>query len=142
MWLGYSAEGPGQAKLSSAKPDVCASSQFGEKGDFSRTGSNTGTSAACGLSAGVVAAIRNRRAFDVLPPDDLRDLLRDNAWLPLVGADAERRFGQGIIDAERTVNNLPSAFASPPRRSFFPLRIARFLARRLGLSFKKADQLS
>jgi hypothetical protein len=107
MWLGYSAEGPGQPRLSSAKPDVCASSQFGENGDFSPTGSNTGTSAASGLSAGVVAAIRNRRAFDVLSPESLRDLLRENAWRPLDGDDAERRFGHGIIDAETTVNNLP-----------------------------------
>jgi hypothetical protein len=106
MWLGYSAQGPGQRRLSPAKPDVCASSQFGEVGDFSPNGSNTGTSAACGLAAGVVAAIRNRKAVDDLSPEKLRALLRETAWMPEAGAEAARRFGSGIIDLGNALSKL------------------------------------
>jgi hypothetical protein len=107
MWLGYSAQGPGQRRMSRAKPDVCASSQFGEVGDFSPNGSNTGTSAACGLAAGAVAAIRNRKTVGVLSPKKLRARLRETAWMPEAEAENEaeaaRRFGSGIIDLEKAL---------------------------------------
>ena len=107
IWMGYSSQGPGQPMLSLDKPDVCASSQFGEVGDFSVTGSNTGTSAACGMAAGIVAAIRNRTTPDRLSPAQLRHILRETAVAPAAGPAAAKRFGQGIIDAERALDMLP-----------------------------------
>jgi hypothetical protein len=55
IWLGYSSLGPGQPGLRSNKPDLCATSQFCEDNDAFTI--NTGTSAACGLTAGVVAGL-------------------------------------------------------------------------------------
>ena len=52
--LGYSSEGPG--KLHPAKPDVAAPSHFSGSGIGGMA--DTGTSAACGLAAGVVAVLR------------------------------------------------------------------------------------
>ena len=58
MWIGYSSQGPGQPNLSSDKPDICAPSGFAENHDNAAT--NIGTSAASGVVAGVVAALRTK----------------------------------------------------------------------------------
>ena len=85
----HSSEGPGQPCLSRWKPDLCAPSYFREVGDVfvgnlsepfvGDTGSpyiaSTGTSAACGLTAGIVGAIRSGWNQTILPPDKLRYLL-------------------------------------------------------------------
>ena len=63
MWLGYSSQGPGA--LSQDKPDLCAASQFREDDDAAAV--NTGTSAACAMAAGVVAAFRSQYPNKVLP---------------------------------------------------------------------------
>jgi hypothetical protein len=106
IWLGYSSQGPGQPELSSDKPDVCATSHFGEVGDSSVTGSNSGTSAACGMASGVIAAVRNRIAATTMSPADVRTLLRETSRLPEAGTDAARRYGSGIVDAETALIGL------------------------------------
>jgi hypothetical protein len=55
IWLGYSSLRPDQPGLRSNKPDLCATSQFCEDNDAFAI--NTGPSAACGLTAGVVAGL-------------------------------------------------------------------------------------
>jgi hypothetical protein len=100
LWLGYSSQGPGQPNLAVEKPDLCAPSQFSETGDA--YAGNTGTSAACGIAAGVVAALRSGRGADRLSPDELRTLLRSSARRP-PGAAWNGRFGHGILDAKCAV---------------------------------------
>ena len=70
VWLGYSSQGPSPAAFGSQKPDLCAPSQFGEPTNASIEYS--GTSAACGVSAGVVAALRDtafRGSQSTVAPD-------------------------------------------------------------------------
>jgi subtilisin family serine protease len=107
MWLGYSSQGPGQAQLetgtpepnrASRKPDVCAPSQFCENGDAFTI--NTGTSAACALATGVVAALRGRwKDTTALPPAKLKDVLINTARRH-DGPRWDGRLGHGILDAK------------------------------------------
>jgi subtilisin family serine protease len=96
LWLGYSSQGPGQPKLARHKPDLCAPSQFREMDD-SYT-SNTGTSAASALAAGVVAALRTTCHTSALPPDELKMLLIKTARRTQ-GTKWNRQLGNGILDA-------------------------------------------
>jgi hypothetical protein len=105
MWLGYSAQGPGQRGLGTTcedetlageKPDLCAPSQFVESSDAAM--GNTGTSAACALAAGVVAAIRGGWDHTRLRPDRLRAILRETARRN-GGGEWNGRLGHGILDA-------------------------------------------
>lgn len=98
VWIGYSAEGPGM--IAAAKPDLCAPSCFQEPLLPGFGGPATGTSAACGVAAGVVAALRQRRRYDQTDPATLRDKLRNTAVSQGAGPIAASRFGSGIIDAE------------------------------------------
>jgi Subtilase family len=120
IWVGRSSQGPGQPGLSRWKPDLCAPSHFREVGDASlgnlsepfvgATGSpyiaSTGTSAACGLTAGIVAAIRSGWNQTILPPDKLRYLLNQKAR-KTEGPNWNERLGHGIIDVEAVVTSLP-----------------------------------
>jgi len=120
IWLGRSSQGPGQPRLSRWKPDLCAPSNFREVGDASLgnlsepfvgdTGSpyiaSTGTSAACGLTAGIVGAIRSGWNQTILPPDKLRYLLNQKAR-KTEGPHWNERLGHGIIDVEAALAALP-----------------------------------
>jgi subtilisin family serine protease len=120
IWVGRSSQGPGQPALSRWKPDLCAPSHFREVGDASlgnlsepfvgATGSpyiaSTGTSAACGLTAGIVGAIRSGWNQTVLPPDKLRYLLNQTAR-KTEGPNWNERLGHGIIDVEAVLTSLP-----------------------------------
>jgi len=97
MWLGYSSQGPGQPRLAHDKPDVCAPSQFHEAHDSFRI--NTGTSAACGLIAGVVTALRSRWDAGAIPPARLKQVLVDTAFQQR-GSGWNERTGYGIVNAQ------------------------------------------
>jgi hypothetical protein len=99
MWTGYSSQGPGPGDLERAKPDLCAPSQFSEDDDARR--GNTGTSTACALVAGAVAAMRTRWDTAVVSPAAMRDLLRRRARP--VAMPYDYRFGFGILDVENAV---------------------------------------
>jgi hypothetical protein len=108
MWLGYSSQGPGQRLLGVDKPDFCAASQFCEDDDaFS---SNTGTSAACGLAGGVVAALRSRWGTAVVTPGRLKTVLNQTSRKPM-GVSWDRslkqRLGNGVLDARKAFEHLP-----------------------------------
>jgi subtilisin family serine protease len=96
MWLGYSSQGPGQLSLEPAKPDLCAPSQFREDSDAYMT--NTGTSAAAALTAGVIAALRSNSRWDQtqVTPQQLRDILKRSAR---PADDDRKRIGHGILNA-------------------------------------------
>ena len=95
-WLGYSSQGPGQPNLDLRKPDLCAPSQFREDRDAHLM--NTGTSAATGLVAAAVAALRSRWDANRVPPARMKQLLMDNARR-FDNAQRDDRLGYGILDA-------------------------------------------
>ena len=103
MWLGYSSQGPGQTRLGSDKPDFCAPSQFSETTDASAH--NTGTSAACGLTAGVVAALRKRWDASRVPPQTLKQVLIDTTR-KLQGPAWNCRLGHGVLNAGEACKRL------------------------------------
>jgi Subtilase family len=111
MWLGYSAQGPGQILLGPHKPDLCATSQFCEDGDAFSI--NTGTSAACGLAGGVVAALRSRWNSATVSPGQLKHVLNQSArkppglgWNNSLG----HRLGNGVLDAGAAFDQLKNQF--------------------------------
>jgi hypothetical protein len=120
-WIGSSSQGPGQKNLSQQKPDLCAPSFFREPGDASLgnlsrpfvgdTGTpyvaSTGTSAACGLAAGIVAAIRSGWGPSTVPPHMLISSLNQNAR-KTEGPNWNERLGNGIINVEDVLSVLPA----------------------------------
>jgi hypothetical protein len=94
IWIGSSSQGPGL--LERDKPDLCAPSEFSEINDRHET--NGGTSAACAMAAGVLAALRERKGSTQMSPEAMRQVLRTTARR--IGPPAwDERFGYGIIDA-------------------------------------------
>ncbi len=111
MWLGYSSQGPGQPLLGSNKPDLCAASQFCENGDAFSI--NTGTSAACGMTGGILAALRSRWDSTTVSPGDLKTALNKTARKPRGlqwGNDLGYRLGNGILDARAAFDALKAQF--------------------------------
>jgi len=106
MWLGYSSQGPGQPRLAHEKPDLCAPSHFQEPGDSYRV--NTGTSAACALMTGIVAALRSRWDAGALSPAALKQILIDTAFQPSGGGWNDRT-GHGIVDAKAAFDKAAAA---------------------------------
>jgi Subtilase family len=112
--LALSAQGPGRLAAKGSrgtdysnneraieKPDLCAPSHFRESDDASEV--NTGTSAACGFAAGIVAALRSVPEGKDRSPEEMRDLLRKSA-----GVGWDQRLGYGIINAEKALAALYS----------------------------------
>jgi hypothetical protein len=89
--LGYSSQGPGL--IAANKPDVCAPSNFTETFDSGQISS--GTSAACAVAAGVVAALRTSAT---VTPAAMILALRQGAG----GASCDPQFGFGTLDAAAT----------------------------------------
>ena len=105
--LGYSTQGPG--RLDANKPDICAYTHFDGSGVYDADG---GTSAACPVAAGVVAAIRSRYSTAELSPTRLRNLLRRSANdLGLQGFDFDHGFG--VIDTAALLNALDRRDTQP-----------------------------
>ena len=72
QWLGYSSQGPGG--LARQKPDLCAYSHFVGSGIFK---ADAGTSAACPVASGVVAALR--QAWPKVTPEVVKGALEKSA---------------------------------------------------------------
>ena len=90
--VGYSSQGPG--RLDPDKPDLSAYTHFKGSGVYPADG---GTSAACPVAAGVVAAVREKYPSSVLSPAELRALLFKTAE-DLGGTGFDHDFGWGVID--------------------------------------------
>jgi hypothetical protein len=105
LWLGYSSEGPGPTPfLEGKKPDLVVPSQFaGTHGEYPP---NLGTSAAAGLAAGVVAAIRTCWDQNTVPPAQLKAAMLATAQ-PTNGIGWNAQTGYGILDACATIDALP-----------------------------------
>lgn len=90
--LGYSSQGPGRLHMD--KPDLCAFSHFEGSGVYP---ADTGTSAACPVAAGVVAAIRSVYSPTTLTPAQLRNIAcRTSEDLGRIGFDYSH--GYGVIN--------------------------------------------
>ena len=116
VWLGYSSQGPGQSRLKHHKPDLCAPSQFCESDDAYTT--NTGTSAACALAAGIIACLRSAPAGAALTPMQLKRILIQSARR-VDGSRWNGRLGYGILNARAAFSALsqrPQAIRQPPSR--------------------------
>ncbi|HEY4201711.1 MAG TPA: S8 family serine peptidase, partial [Devosiaceae bacterium] len=100
--VGYSSQGPSIANMFQNKPDVTAYTHF--QGSLV-TGANTpdgGTSAACAVASGCVAALRTKLKPAATPSVSLFDQLRATARKPpdVAGAGWNADYGFGIIDPD------------------------------------------
>lgn len=112
LWLGYSSQGPGQGgflpkappgSTQVEKPDLCAPSHFVEVDDSAWLSS--GTSAASGLAAGAVAALRSGFPSAAQPPpEQLREALRQTASPS--GGSWNPRLGHGVLNLRAAVAKL------------------------------------
>lgn len=92
--LAYSAQGPGA--LDNDKPDLAAFSHFlyaNKNPDV-----HSGTSAACPVAAGAVAAIRSKPSARHLPPADIKHALLSNARDVAGTGGWGPDYGYGVID--------------------------------------------
>ena len=103
QWFGYSSQGPAPwGDPPRRKPDVCTPSGFCEDDDACRI--NSGTSAATGLAAGVLAAIRSNWGPDKLSPGALKEAI--NASARGQGGVWNARTGHGVLDAGALLRRL------------------------------------
>lgn len=96
-WIGYSSQGP--STLAPQKPDLCAFSHF--TGFFQ---SDSGTSAACPVVAGVLGLLRAARGR--FGQDRARSVLIGSAR-KVAGPGWRNDFGHGIIDGAAAYRMLP-----------------------------------
>jgi len=101
IWLGYSSQGPAVPAFTSTKPDLCAPSQFAGAGDWNR--SFTGTSSACALTAGAIAAKRSLVPPSALSPAQLRAYAVQQARWVVNQTAPDARHGAGMIDVSALV---------------------------------------
>lgn len=94
--LGYSSQGPG--RLSTRKPDVAAPTHFLGSEVFGAGEADSGTSAACPVAAGIIAAFRQKVGPAKLTPFELRNLI-SKAAVDLGGTGWDPDFGWGLVDA-------------------------------------------
>jgi len=99
--IGYSSQGPG--RLSKAKPDVAAYTHFKGSGVWPI---DSGTSAACPVLAGVVAAMRTNCPASTLSPVQLRALLFRTAK-DLNGHGFDYDNGWGVVQPVELAEKLP-----------------------------------
>jgi subtilisin family serine protease len=93
--LGYSSEGPGG--LHAQKPDVSGTSHFSGSGVFPADG---GTSAACPVVAGVIAALRSKpSAKSILPGSMKTALLQSAVQPPGTSPGWNAQTGFGVVNA-------------------------------------------
>lgn len=96
--LGYSSQGPSIANMPPEKPDLTAYSHFLGSEAFGVGVADSGTSTACPVVAGCIAALRTQRTPSTLPPPNLYAQLRATSKQPAgVSAGWNADFGHGII---------------------------------------------
>ena len=114
MWIGYSSQGPGQPGFGPVdKPDLCTPSQFFGDDDASLLCS--GTSAACGIAAGAVAALRGDGSpLAGWSSANLFAQLRNTARQPPgISPGHHARTGHGILDLGAALDGLSACTGHP-----------------------------
>jgi hypothetical protein len=104
--VGYSSQGPSIARLYSQKPDLTSYTHFLGSQAFGSGSPDSGTSAACPVAAGCVAALRTTLAPRNTPSSNLFAQLRATAT-PAGGQNAwNGDYGHGIINPLGAANSL------------------------------------
>lgn len=101
---GYASRGPGIAGMAAEKPDLAAYTHYAGSGALGDGIPDKGTSAACPLVAGIVAALRTKVPGRVVPPPALNKLLRESARGAAAGWNGEMGFG--IVDPAEAARRL------------------------------------
>src|SRR5690606_32063457 len=97
--VGYSSQGPAIAGMHQEKPDVTCYTHFLGSEAFGPGAPDSGTSTACPVAAGCVAALRTRVAPAMVPPVNLFAQLRATArQAPGSPAGWNGDYGHGILD--------------------------------------------
>lgn len=109
-YLGYSSQGPGY--LEDKKPDLCAYADFSGSG-VNDTNIDRGTSTACAVATGVVAAIRTVYPPGKLPPTQLRQLLCDTAEKLSLVDKFDYKYGYGLINVNALLKALEQMNIQP-----------------------------
>ena len=104
--VGYSSQGPSIANMFQQKPDVAAYTHFLGSEAFGPGSPDSGTSAACPVAAGCVAAMRTKISFSATPPANLFAQIRATARAVAGQAGWQPDFGHGIIDPDATATSL------------------------------------
>jgi hypothetical protein len=97
VWLGYSSQGGSPANFGSTKPDLCAPSQFAGPVDWGR--GYIGTSTACALTTGALAAARSFPATQNLSPAALHARALASTS-PLLGGTVPSQHGSGLLNVD------------------------------------------
>ena len=95
--VGYSSKGPGQSQLARNKPDIAAYTHFNGSDAFGVGSADGGTSTACPVAAGCVAAVRTNLPPSTVSPADLAQAVRDTAVKPSGATGWDNEIGFGII---------------------------------------------
>jgi subtilisin family serine protease len=105
--VGYSSQGPGIKGMAHAKPDVSAYTHFLGSEAFGPGSADGGTSAACPVTAGSIAALRTKLPPSVLPPRYMSRELRVDATKKGGSATGwNKNYGYGIIEPFKTAGRL------------------------------------
>jgi hypothetical protein len=104
--VGYSSQGPSIAGMFQQKPDLTAYTHFLGSEAFGGGAADSGTSAACPVAAGCVAALRTQLPPAAVPPTNLFAQLKATARQvgPVPGWNPDH--GHGIIDADAAAQSL------------------------------------
>jgi subtilase family protein len=104
--VGYSSQGPSIAGMFQDKPDITAYTHFRGSEAFGSGSPDSGTSTACPVAAGCVAALRTKVAPSTTPPVSLFQQLMTTARKVPGQTGWNRDYGHGIIDPVTTGQSL------------------------------------
>jgi len=97
--VGYSSQGPSIAGMPAEKPDITAYTHFLGSEAFGANSPDSGTSAACPVAAGCIAALRTKVSHSTTPPGALIAQIRLTARQVAPNPIGwNRDYGHGIID--------------------------------------------
>jgi hypothetical protein len=96
--VGYSSQGPSIAGMFQQKPDLTAYSHFSGSEAFGPGSPDSGTSAACPVASGCIAALRTKIPNTAVPPASLFAALRATARTVPGQTGWNGDYGYGIID--------------------------------------------
>jgi len=104
--VGYSSQGPSIAGMPQQKPDLTAYTHFLGSQAFGPGSPDTGTSAACPVAAGCVAAIRTHAGLAAVPPAHLMAQLKATARNVHANPGWNGDYGHGIIDPDAAAQSV------------------------------------
>lgn len=101
-WVGYSSQGPSITGMFQQKPDVTCYTHFLGSETYGGGSPDSGTSAACPVAAGCVAALRTKLSPTTMPPSALfaQITATARAGAGMTPGAWNRDYGFGIIDPD------------------------------------------